>query len=75
MGSIADAAASAAGGIAEAATAAAAMAPRIDLLLGFADVFVGGVLSTLSAWVIGGLSLWLGLEPGRKLTLPLGLLL
>jgi hypothetical protein len=29
-------------------------------------VFVGGVLSTLSAWVIGGLSLWLGLEPGRK---------
>ena len=30
-------------------------------------VFVGGVLSTLSAWVIGGLSLWLGLEPGRKL--------
>src|SRR6266700_3063230 len=32
-----------------------------------ADVFVGGVLSTRSAWVIGGLSLWLGLEPGRKL--------
>jgi hypothetical protein len=31
-----------------------------------ADVFVGGVLSTLSAWVIGFLSLWLGLEPGRK---------
>src|ERR1700674_4215782 len=30
-------------------------------------VFVGGVLGTLSAWVIGGLSLWLGLEPGRKL--------
>jgi hypothetical protein len=30
-------------------------------------VFEGGVLSTLSAWVIGGLSLWLGLEPGRKL--------
>jgi hypothetical protein len=40
-----------------------------------ADVFVGGVLSTLSAWVIGGLSLWLGLEPGRKFALPLGLLL
>jgi hypothetical protein len=38
-------------------------------------VFVGGVLSTRSARVIGGLSLWLGLEPGRKLTLPLGLLL
>ena len=40
-----------------------------------ADVFVGGVLSTLSAWVIGFGSLWLGLEPGRKVTLPLGLLL
>jgi hypothetical protein len=38
------------------------------------DVFVRGVLSTLSAWVIGGLSLWLGLEPGRKRELPLGLL-
>jgi uncharacterized membrane protein len=39
-------------------------------------VFVGGVLSTLSAWVIGGLSLWLGLEPRRKTeALPLGLLL
>jgi hypothetical protein len=37
-------------------------------------VFVGGVLCTLSAWVIGFLSLWFGLEPGRKLTLPLGLL-
>jgi hypothetical protein len=36
--------------------------------------FVGGVLSTRSAWVIGGLSFWLGLEPGRKLLLPLGLL-
>src|SRR5882672_12866659 len=32
-----------------------------------AGAFVGGVLSTRSAWVIGGLSLWLGLEPGRKL--------
>jgi hypothetical protein len=39
-------------------------------------VFVGGVLSTLSAWVIlGTQSFWLGLEPGRKVTLPLGLLL
>jgi len=38
-------------------------------------VFVGGVLSTLSAWVIGFLSLWLGLEPGRKRELPLGLFL
>src|SRR6266851_10228462 len=35
--------------------------------VGSTGVFVGGVLSTLSAWVIGGLSLWLGLEPGRKL--------
>jgi hypothetical protein len=40
-----------------------------------ADVFVGGVLSTLSAWVMEAGSLWLGLEPGRKVTLPLGLLL
>jgi hypothetical protein len=41
-----------------------------------ADVFVGGVLSTLSAWVIWVRSpFWLGLEPGRKLQLPLGLLL
>jgi hypothetical protein len=40
-----------------------------------ADVFVGGVLSMLSAWVTELTSAWLGLEPGRKLTLPLGLLL
>jgi hypothetical protein len=32
-----------------------AMALRMDLLLCLADVFVGGVLSTLSARVIGGL--------------------
>src|SRR5450631_4528204 len=38
-----------------------------------ADVFVGGVLCTLSAWVMEAGSLWLGLEPGRKLALPLGL--
>jgi hypothetical protein len=39
-------------------------------------VFVGGVLCTQSAWVIGFHSpLWLGLEPGRKFALPLGLLL
>ena len=32
-----------------------------------ADVFVGGVLSTLSAWVIWNCGpYWLGLEPGRK---------
>jgi hypothetical protein len=36
-------------------------------------VFVRGVLSTLSAWVIGELFLWLGLEPSGKLALPLGL--
>ena len=29
-------------------------------------VSVGGVLYTLSAWVIGFASSWLGLEPGRK---------
>jgi len=41
-----------------------------------AGVFVGGVLSTLSAWVMGFVRpSWLGLEPGRKLTLPLGLFL
>jgi hypothetical protein len=39
-----------------------------------ADVFVGGVLCTLSAWVIGDCPSWFGLEPGRKFTLPLGLL-
>jgi hypothetical protein len=39
-----------------------------------ANVFVGGVLSTLSAWVIWNCGpFWLGLEPGRKLQLPLGL--
>jgi hypothetical protein len=38
-------------------------------------VFRGGVLDTRSAWVIGFLSLWLGLEPGRKCHLPLGFLL
>jgi hypothetical protein len=38
-------------------------------------VFVGGVLSTQSAWVIWVRSpYWLGLEPGRKRELPLGLL-
>jgi hypothetical protein len=37
------------------------------LMMSIADVFVGGVLCTRSAWVIGGLSLWFGLEPGRKL--------
>ena len=41
-----------------------------------AGVFVGGVLCTLSAWVMGFISpLWFGLEPGRKCNLPLGLLL
>jgi hypothetical protein len=34
-------------------------------------VFAGGVLCTLSAWIIGFAS-WL--EPGRKFALPLGLL-
>jgi hypothetical protein len=39
-------------------------------------VFGGGVLSTLSAWVIWVRSpFWLGLEPGRKFQLPLGLIL
>jgi hypothetical protein len=37
-------------------------------------VFVGGVLSTRSAWVMGWWSFWLGLEPGWKQQLPLGLL-
>jgi hypothetical protein len=41
----------------------------------FADVFAGGVLCTLSAWVIGLMSSWLGLEPGRKFALPSGLLI
>ena len=36
-----------------AATVPVAMAPRIDLLLCFADVFGGGVLSTLSALGMG----------------------
>jgi len=37
-------------------------------------VFIRGVLSTLSAWVIWVRSpFWLGLEPGRKFALPLGL--
>ncbi len=31
------------------------------------DVFVGGVLNTLSAWVIGFASSWLALMPRRKL--------
>jgi hypothetical protein len=52
-------------------TAATARKRRRVVSMG---VFVGGVLCTQSAWVIGGLSLWLGLEPGRKLQLPLGLL-
>jgi hypothetical protein len=38
-----------------------------------ADVSVGGVLCTLSAWVMGLSSTWFGLEPGRKWLLPLGL--
>src|SRR5216683_5028076 len=38
-------------------------------------VFVGGVLCTRSAAVIGYASSWLGLEPGRKSHLPLGLLM
>jgi hypothetical protein len=38
-------------------------------------MFVGGVIYTLSAWVIWNCGpYWLGLEPGRKVTLPLGLL-
>ena len=58
-----------------AAAALPAMAPRIDLLLCFADVFVGGVLCTRVALAMGMVSLWSGLEPGRKFALPLGLLL
>jgi hypothetical protein len=45
-----------------------------DCALPITDVFVGGVLCTRSAWVIGFSPLCLGLEPGRKLQLPLGLL-
>jgi hypothetical protein len=37
-------------------------------------MFVGVVLCTLLAWSIGLTSVWFGLEPGRKLQLPLGLL-
>ena len=37
-------------------------------------VFVGGVLSTRVAWVMVYPFDWLGLEPGRKFALPLGLL-
>jgi hypothetical protein len=40
-----------------------------------ADVFVGGVISTRLAWVMRMHPCWLGLEPGRKLRLPLGSLL
>ena len=40
-----------------------------------AFVFVNGVLYTLSAWVMVLSLPWSGLEPGRKLPLPLGLLL
>src|SRR5216684_6787516 len=43
---------------------------REDCGSSIADVFVGGVLSTRSAWVIGGLSLWLGLEPRGSATFP-----
>src|ERR1700730_1238397 len=39
-----------------------------------ADVFVGGVLSTLSAWSWDLRPSWLGLEPGWKFQLPLGLI-
>jgi hypothetical protein len=35
--------------------------------VGAAGAFVGGVLCTLSAWVMDFLPSWLGLEPGRKL--------
>jgi hypothetical protein len=38
------------------------------------DVFVGGVLCTRVALAMGMVSLWSGLEPGRKFALPLGLL-
>jgi hypothetical protein len=38
------------------------------------DAVRRGVLCTRLALAIGGLSLWLGLEPGRKFALPLGLL-
>src|SRR6266446_3645994 len=40
-----------------------------------ADVFVGGVIYTRVALAMELTSAWLGLEPGRKLLLPLGLLL
>ena len=40
------------------------------------DVLKGGVLCTRSAWVIWiSTPSWLGLEPRRKLALPLGLLI
>jgi hypothetical protein len=39
-------------------------------------VFVGGMLSMRSAWIIGLRAFWFGLEPRRKTeALPLGLLL
>src|SRR6478735_7917174 len=47
-----------------ATTAAWARKPRHDDVL--EDVSLGGVLCTLSAWVMGIPSVWLGLEPGRK---------
>ena len=47
--------------------------PRREDLGVVADVFVGGVLSTRLAWA-WKISPCSGLEPGRKLALPLGLL-
>src|SRR5215208_4199731 len=58
-----------------ATTAAWVRNPRRDGLSGSADVLVGGVLRRVSARVMMGRILWLGLEPGRKFALPLGLLL
>ena len=55
------------------AASAAAVPPRKPRRVVSIGVFVGGVLCTRSAWVIWIPSFWLGLEPGRKLALPLGL--
>jgi hypothetical protein len=48
---------------------------RVGNIMGWslADVFMGGVIYTRVALAMELTSAWLGLEPGRKFQLPLGL--
>src|SRR5258705_12639019 len=48
------------------ATLAPAAMARKRLRFVSVGVFMSGVIYTRLAWVIGGRSLWLGLEPGRN---------